>query len=75
MSMREGAELGMQPLDVAQSGAGLVGAGAAEHQEQSTKQRVTRCLLSVCFAHPGTCSKSQWRAALAYWRQPEGQGA
>lgn len=47
MSVREAAEMGMQPLDVAQSGART--APGCRHRTQN--------LLLVCFARPGTCSK------------------
>lgn len=48
MSVREGAEMGMQPLDVAQNGA---------RTPPGCRYRIQDRLLPVCFAHPGTCSK------------------
>lgn len=52
MSVRECAELGMRPLNVAQSGA---------RSRSACRHRVLGHLLPVCFAHSGTCWKQTRR--------------
>lgn len=52
MSVRERAEMGMQPLNVAQSGA---------RTPPGCRHRIQDHLLPVCFAHSGTCLKQTRR--------------